>query len=235
MYYILVTNQNEMYATQVQRIMHRSKLVDDLFFVVEQTYNGHDMALASVVMEYVRPVSRKYETEYLTLASEKYNDTHIQYQLPIDTNLTQEVGEVEIALTFAMTELDASGNGVQRVRKISPMTIKILPVAAWSDIIPDSALSALDQRIIKLDAHMRALSEYTPGESFAGVDNLKFDPEDDSLQLMSKGEPVGSKVSVKDMMESGIPVVDIGRDQPSDDPVVPDGPSDDEEDDIVEF
>ena len=44
MSYILVTNQNEMYATQVQRIMHRSKLVDDLFFVVEQTYNGHDMA-----------------------------------------------------------------------------------------------------------------------------------------------------------------------------------------------
>lgn len=68
MYYILVTNQNEMYATQIQRIMHRSKLVDDLFFIVEETYNSHNMSDASVVLEYVRPVSRKYETEYLTLS-----------------------------------------------------------------------------------------------------------------------------------------------------------------------
>lgn len=233
MYYILVTNQNEMYATQVQRIMHRSKLVDDLFFVVEQTYNGHDMAQASVVMEYIRPVSRKYETEYLTLSAEKYNDTYLQYHLPIDTNLTQEVGKVEIALTFAMTELDASGNGIQRVRKISPMTIEVLPVAAWADIIPDSALSALDQRIIKLDAQMRALSECTPGESVASVDNIAYNAEDDTLQLSANGVPVGNKVSVKDMLEDGVPVIDLNG---GDMPIQPDEPSDENEDDgIVEF
>lgn len=231
MYYILVTNQNEMYATQIQRIMHRSKLVDDLFFIVEQMYNGHDMSQASVVLEYVRPVSRKYETEYLNLSQEKYNETHLKYQLPIDTNLTSEVGKIELALTFVFTELDASGNGIQRVRKISPATIEVLPTAAWADIIPDSALSALDQRIIKLDAQMRALSEYVPGESFVGVDNLIRNAEDDTLQLSANGVPVGDKVSVKDLLEDGVPVVDLssntGDTEPDND--------DDDDDGIIEF
>lgn len=227
MYYILVTNQNEMYATQIQRIMHRSKLVDDLFFIVEETYNSHNMSDASVVLEYVRPVSRKYETEYLTLSQERYNDTHIQYQLPVDTNLTSEVGEVEIALTFAFTELDASGNGIQRVRKISPTTIEILSTATWADIIPDSALSALDQRIIKLDAQMRALSEYVPGGDVVGVDDLIHDEDEDTLQLSANGVPVGRKVSIKNMMEDGIPVVDISSSENESEP--------DEDDGIVEF
>ena len=92
MYYMLVTNQNEMYATQVQRIMQRSKLVDDLYFIVEQTYNSHDMTQASVMLEYLLPVSRKYKTEYLVLSEDKYNDTYLQYKLPIDTELTSEAG-----------------------------------------------------------------------------------------------------------------------------------------------
>ena len=181
-------------------------------------------------MEYVRPVSRKYETEYLTLSAEKYNDTYLQYQLPIDTNLTQEVGKVEIALTFAITELDASGNGIQRVRKISPMTIEVLPVVAWADIIPDSALSALDQRIIKLDAQMRALSEYTPGSDVVGADNLIHNTEDDTIQLSANGVPVGDKVSLKaaveDVVEDGVPVVDINADN---------NEETDEDNGIVEF
>lgn len=216
-----------MYATQVQRIMHRSKLVDDLFFIVEETYNSHNMANTTVLLEYLRPVSKKYETELLVLSESKYNEKHLQYHLPVDTKLTAEVGRIEMWLTFAYTELDASGNNTQHVRKAGPVFIEVLPTATWADIIPDSALSALDQRLIKLDAQMRGLSDFAQNIEASAVDDIKFDDIEETIQLTANGVGVGSKISVKDMLDDGIPVVDIGSNSSSDTPK--------EDDDIVEF
>ena len=47
---------------------------------------------------------------------------------------------------------DADGNNIQQVRKTSPTTIKILPISAWSDVIADSALGAIDQRLIQAES-----------------------------------------------------------------------------------
>jgi hypothetical protein len=163
------------------------------------------------MLEYVLPHSRRYRTETLVLAEESYKD-YLKYQLPVDTKLTTEAGEIEIQLTFAKVELDASGNNVQRVRKISPTTIEIVPVAAWADIIPDSALSALDQRLIKVDAQMRAMDEYMNALDRNSVDDIVYDKSSETLQLSSNGVGVGTKIDVRDMLEDGIPVVNIDSD-----------------------
>jgi hypothetical protein len=41
------------------------------------------------------------------------------------------------------------------------------------------------------------------------VDNLVYNSKEDTLQLAAKGVGVGDKVSVRDMMDDGIPVVDL--------------------------
>lgn len=210
MYVILVNEDNSLYGSKKERIMQRSKLVDNLVFIVEPTYKDIDMTNASVVLEYLLPVSRRYETEYLTLSEERYNDCFLQYKLPFDTKITSESGSVELQLTFAYVELDENGNDIQRVRKTSPTTIEIVPIAAWADIIPDSALGALDQRIIKLDAQMRGLNELANAFDSNSVDNLVYDDKNATLQLSAKGVGVGNKVSVKDMLDEGSPVVDFG-------------------------
>ena len=223
-----------MYGSHKERIMQRSKLVDELVFMVHSIYrNKYDMTNATVVLEYLLPVSRKYETEYLTLSDERYNDCFLQYKLPIDTKITSEAGSVELQLTFAYTDLDENGNGIQRVRKTSTTTIEIVPISAWSDIIPDSALSSLDQRILKIDAQMKGLNDYI--EALEGgvniVDNLVYDDCEATLQLSANGVGVGDKVSVKDMLDDGSPIVDLNSnsvDKPSDD----DEPT---EDSVVKF
>lgn len=210
MYVILVNDDNSLYGSKKERIMQRSKLVDDLVFIVDPIYrNKHDMTNASVVLEYLLPVSKRYKTEHLTLSDEKYNDCFLQYKLPFDTNLTSEAGSVEMQLTFAYTELDENGNGIQRVRKTSPTVIEIIPISAWSDIIPDAALSALDQRILKLDAQMRGLNELANALESNQVDNLVYNDDEETLQLSANGVGVGDKVSVKDMLDEGSPVVDL--------------------------
>lgn len=208
-YTILVNSDNTLYGSCKERVMQRSKLVDTLIFIVDPIYKGIDMTNASVMLEYVLPVSREYKTVLLVRSEEKYNDCFLQYKLPFDVDLTSQAGSLELQLTFAYTELNENGNGIQRVRKTSPTTIEIIPITAWSDIVPDSALSAIDQRLIKLDTQMRAMNDYLDVIDSNKVDNLVFNSTEETLQLSSKGVGVGDKVSVRDMLDDGVPVVDL--------------------------
>lgn len=210
MYVILCNDDDTLYGSKKERIMQRSKCVDDLVFIVNPIYrNTHDMTNASVMLEYLLPISKKYKTEYLTLSDERYNDCYLQYKLPFDTNLTSESGSVELQLTFVYTDLGENGVGIQRVRKTSTTTIEITPISAWSDIIPDSALSALDQRLIKIDAQMRGLNEYMNVLDSNKVDNLVYDDKNETLQLSAKGVGIGNKVSVRNMIDDGVPIIDL--------------------------
>lgn len=211
-YVILVNEDNTLYGSHKERIMQRSKLVDNLVFIVDPIYKGIDMTDASVMLEYVLPVSREYKTINLVLDKEKYKDCFLQYKLPFDTDLTSQAGTLEMQLTFAYVEMNENGVGIQRVRKTSATTIEIIPITAWSDIVPDSALGSLDQRLIKLDSQMRAMNDYLDVLDNNKVDNLVYNEGEDTLQLSAKGVGVGDKVSVRDMLDDGIPVVDLDSD-----------------------
>lgn len=208
-YVILISEDNSLYGSKKERIMQRSKLVDKLIFVVDPIYKGIDMTNASVMMEYVLPVSREYKTVNLVLSDERYNNCFLQYKLPFDTDLTSQAGSLELQLTFAYVEMTENGIGIQRVRKTSSTTIEIIPITAWSDIVPDSALSSLDQRLLKMDAQMRAMNDFLDVIDNNKVDNLVYNSAEDTLQLSANGVGVGDKVSVRDMLDDGIPVVDL--------------------------
>jgi len=212
MYIILINEDNTMSATQKQRIIQRSKLVDDLWFLVNPIYNGHDLTNATVLLEYVKPVSKEYKTETLVLSEERYKD-YLKYILPVDTEFTKEAGILEVQLSFLYLDVDSDGAPVQRVRKISPaIKVKVFPISAWSDFIPDSALSAIDQRIIKQDAQIKMMADLVDNMSMNMVDDIKYNETEETLQLQSGGYGIGSKVSVRDMIDDGIPVVDLDSD-----------------------
>ena len=235
MYVILTNDDNTLSAPKKERIMQRSKLVDELWFLAPPSYQGHDMSGATVLLEYLLPVSKKYGSMILRRADEGYEE-YLKYLLPdnddIDTDLTSEAGKVELQLTFIYVDLGVDGEPIQRVRKTSAITINIVPITAWSDIIPDAALSALDQRLIKADAQMKALEEAHKLLNESKADNLKYDDENSTLQLLSGDKEIGDKVTIKSctgvVSEDGIPVIDFGDSTSG-------GSSDDNDDDIVEF
>lgn len=235
MYVILVNPDDTLYGSVKKRIVQRQKLVNDLVFVVDPIYNGIDMTSATVMLEYVLPVSREYKTALLTLSEERYKGCYLQYKLPFDIGLTAQAGSLELQLTFAYVEMLPNGVGIQRVRKTSSTTIDVVPITAWSDIIPDSALASLDERLIKLDASMRAMNDYLDVIDTNKVDNLVYDSREDVLHLSANGKIVGDKVSVKEMLDDGVPVIDFSSG--SNNPDHEDGCSCgcDCEDNVVEF
>ena len=218
-YVILINDENELYGSHKERIMQRSSGVDSLVFVTDYLYkNTHDMTNAIVMLEYVLPCSKHYRSEILELSEERYNNCFLQYKLPFTTKLTSEAGKIELQVTFAYAEMDADGNIHQRVRKTSPTTIEVIPISAWSDIIPDEVLTPIDQRLIMLNAQMNAMDEYLNVLDDNRVDNLVYNDTEETLQLSANGKGVGDKVSVRDMLNDGIPVVDLDGSNSNDKP-----------------
>ena len=231
MYVILVNEDNSLTASKKERIMQRSKLFDTLWFLANPIYKEYDMSKCTVMLEYVLPVSKKYCSEILTLSDDGYEE-YLKYILPFDTNITSEAGKVELQLTFVLADLDVDGNPIQRVRKTSTTVINIIPISAWSDIIPDSALGAIDQRLIKADAQMKALEEAHALLNESKADNIKYDDNNSTLQLLSGDKEIGDKITIKscsgEVSEDGVPVVDFSY-------VSGGGSSSSDDGDIVEF
>ena len=198
MYTILINDDNTLTTSVRERIMQRSKLVDSLHFLCPQTYKELDMADFTVTLEYILPVSREYKTEELVKSDELYKEM-LEYILPFDTDLTKEAGEIEVKLTFSKVDLDEDGNDIQYVRKISATTITIVPIETWCDIIPDKALDAIDQRIIKTDAQIKALLDANEITRLEKADNIVLDGETKELYLTADGEQIGDKVKLSDL------------------------------------
>ena len=193
MYTILLTQDNEFVTTVKERIMQRSKLVDSFRILVDQDYNGQRMSDFTVMMEYLTPVGREYKSEILVLSEELYQDKLV-YTVPFDTCLTREAGDIEMQLTFVKIELDENGTSKQLVRKTSPTTIKIIPISAWSDIIADSALTAIDQRLIQVDAMINAMNDMNQALYNTKADNIKRSDNGEYIQLTANGNPIGDKI-----------------------------------------
>lgn len=235
MYTIIVNDDNSLYGSCKERIMQREKLFNKLWILVPQYYNGYDMSQCTVLMRYLLPISKEFRTETLVLSDEKYEE-YLKYVLPIDTDLSKEFGDIELNLTFTMLDIDNNDNIIQRVRKTENHILHITKLPDWDSVIPDNVLSALDQRILKQDAQIKALTDLANIIDSNQIDNLVYDAKEDILQLYAKGIGVGNKVSVKEMLEDGTPVVDL--DSTSDDNP---GSDDDNkqscqcDDDVVEF
>lgn len=222
MYAIIINDDNTMTASKKERIVQRSKLVDTLWFLTPPTYQGHDMSKATVLLEYLLPVSHRYGSMILRKDPEGYKE-YLKYLLPdndeLNTIFTSEAGELQFKLSFIYVDLDVDGNPIQMVRKTAPAyKMTVVPNEAWADIIPDEALSALDQRIIKIDAQIKQINEHHDTLEKTKADNIKYDKKAQSLRLVAGEKEIGDAV-----------VLDIDSGGGTD----PDNP--DCEDNVVEF
>ena len=211
MYTILLNESNELITSVKERIMQRSKLVDSLHFLVDPIYKEMSMSDFLVTMEYILPISREYKTEILVQSPELYKGK-LEYKLPFDTCLTKEHGKIEVQLTFTRVELTPDGDNIQYVRKTSPTTITIVPIAAWSDVIADDALTALDQRIIQTQAMIEAVDEMNWNLDETKADNIIYDESGKYLQLTACGKPIGNKIKINATVTSGISEIRIDED-----------------------
>lgn len=193
MYTFLINEDNTLTASLIERIMQRSKLVNSLHFLADQTWQGLNMADYTVLLEYKLPVSKSYKTEILKKSTELYKNK-LEYKLPFDTNLTSEAGDIEFWLTFSDVEMTAEGETIQHVRKVGPGVVHIIPISNWADVVPDEALSSLDQRLIELIALNKSMYDQLKINLDGKADNIRY--QNNILQLTSNGKEIGNAVEI---------------------------------------
>ena len=126
-------------------------------------------------------------------------------------------------LTFLKNEMNADGSITQYSRKISPCFLNIIPVAAWSNMVPDAELAAIDQRILKLDAIANQLADTQDAVIDTKADDISY--EGNTIQLLANGKKIGTSHILDQQKE--FEVVEFGGNSDAD--------SDDDDYTLVEF
>jgi hypothetical protein len=206
-YTILVDENHSLVITKKEKIMQRSQGVNSLLFLIKEEINGLNINDCTVLLEYWTPISKEYDS--LILNQEGTYGDYLQFIVPFNLSFTKEHGNLQVQLSFIYVDLDENGNSIQKVKKTTVADIKITPIAAWSNMMPDSNFTAIDQRIIMTSAQIKALEAL--GESL--VNNGACNIED------------------------GVPVVDFtSLNTDGDNEQVPGvGPGDSSDDNVIEF
>lgn len=198
MYTILVNDDNSLTTSVKQRIMHRSTMVDDLHFLVNPLYNGHDMSLFTCTLEYVLPISKDYTPETLVLSQELYKDK-LEYKLPLDTKLTSEVGSISLKLIFTNLEMDETGKIIERVRKTDSITIDVIAVEKWSDYIPSATLDPIVEMLLIAQKEREAIKDYAEQLHTMKLDDIVLDTETNEIYGVANGQRSGTGFSLIDL------------------------------------
>lgn len=205
MYTIVMDGNKNLLRKEVVTLYQREKLVDKFRFLIPVEYEGFDLTTFTATLKYVDQGNVAH-AENLVRAEETYKDVMSIYYLPIDTQLTRFAGDIVIRITLSKNDYKTQ---TQHVLHTGETTVTISPLKDMFAFAIDESLEVLDQRIIKQDAQIQALAEIAVALSEDMVDNLVYNEKEDTLQLSANGIGVGDKVSVKDMLDEGIPVVDL--------------------------
>lgn len=198
MYTFLIQNDNRVIATERQRIMQCSKLVDVLQIIVPKFYNGLEMANYSARLEYLTPINHKYNYVELEIADANYKTDYLLYKIPIDINLTSEVGDVEFMVTFIEVTMTEDGVVNTPVRKTDAFTMPIIPITRWFTDISDG-LDTMDQRIIALMEMQNAMMDTQKIIQANKLDDIKLDTDINMIYGTSGGVKQGKGIKLQDL------------------------------------
>jgi len=200
MYTFLICQDNTLIATEKDRIMEKSSLVDTLQFIVEKEYNGFDMSEFDLVIEGYLPISHEIQIETLTIADNNYKDLYYAYQLPLNSGLTKEAGDLQFSLSFIKADLDPdTGKTINYIRRIQVGHLNILPVESWFSV-PDTALTQLTQLYLQNQQNIMALRDQASIISSSAPNDIVITTED--IHLAHDNTRVGNGISLQALIDA---------------------------------
>ena len=222
MFRVLIRSDNTTIVTENQRIMQNSKLVDTLEIVVDKEYNGLSMEECTAYLEYLTPINHKMGQVVLEIADDNYENDYLLYKMKIDTNLTNEVGQVQFRVHFIQVEMNEEGKVTTPVRQTDSFIMTVIPISDWFTA-PDDLLSALDQRLIANQQTIKAMADLQNTLSEEKLDDIKLDIDSNEIYGTSNGAKKGEGIKLSDLgdaiadnTEDGMVVINTYDDEEDD-------------------
>lgn len=206
MYTILIRSDNSVVCTNKEAIMQRDKLVNKIQVLCPKMYGEYDLSEFELAMTYRLPISKKMQFEILPLSNDSYKDSYLQYIFPIDTNITAENGDIEILFMFMRTYLSETGENIQQVRNVAPISIHICELEDW--LVPsDAALGKLAELYLTNKSMINSLEQLASTLYTSKLDDLAIDSTEKKLYGTANGIKVGAGISLEDLNSE---LVEIG-------------------------
>ena len=208
MYTIIMNDNKGLERKEIVALYQREKLVDQFRFLLPLKYEELDLSKCTVILKYTDQGNVPH-SEILRLSDELYKDVRLVYYLPVDTDLTRFAGDIKIHLTLTYFNSETQ---TSHVLHTGETTITISPVRNLYAFASDDSLEAIDQKMLELDAKIKATEIIASIYDATKADDLSY--EDNELQLLSNGKKIGSAVTVSSTgggySEDGVPVVEFG-------------------------
>lgn len=217
MYTIVMNDDKSLSQSIVTTIYQREKLVDKMRFLFPLKYGDIDLSKCIAVLKYTDQGNVAH-SEILTLADELFENRRLIYYFPIDTDITRFAGDVTLRVTFL--EVDMENGKRTEVLHTGQTTITVHPLEDYYRYVTDESLEIIDQVLTKFDARAQAYEKAAEAYAMEKADDFLY--ENNELQLLAQGKPIGRKATIvsDDALENGMPVVEFGatEEKPSDTP-----------------
>lgn len=158
MYTILMKADKSLVATVRATLFQREKLVDKIQFLIPYMYEDLDIRDCQIVLKYIDQGNEAH-TEILIMDEELYKENYVRCVMPVDTNLTQFAGDISVHLSFLSLSTEPELH--EEVMHSDDIVITISPRSDLYNFVSDKSLSVIDQKMLELDAKIKAVELMT--------------------------------------------------------------------------
>lgn len=194
---ILMKSDKSLIKSVDSRLYQKENAVDNLTFYVPSTYEDLDLSEYTAVLSYSTSTNDAYMEILEAQDSDKEN--YLMYKLPVTTKITASAGTITLELSFAMNDEESD---TKYVLHSSELELEVLAWADYYKYVSNDSLSAIDNKILELDAKADKLMSAAEKLELETPNDLTL--TDDLLQL-SHTDDLGEVTLIGDGIEILIP------------------------------
>lgn len=199
MFYIKLDEDMNLVITVNEPIYRGDNLKQKITYLLPKAVGDIDMLSATVYLSFIR-ADGTADIALLMREEDEYNERYYQYRLPITCTLSRYPGEV---CTFLQIFAGSAQNPI--IAKSGECVLHIKESTNMDEYITDRNLRLIyemqqhmEDRVDKAEAALNERIDKTDKAVVAKADNIVFDPEDSTIQLVStievqdeEGNPTG--------------------------------------------
>lgn len=202
MLYIKLDNEMNLVITVNEPIYRGDNLNRKIAYLIPLAVGDMDMLTATVYLNYIRSDGTP-DVVMLERQEEKYNESYFQYLLPITCKISKYAGEV-----CTWMQICAGNISNPIIAKSGECVLHVMESKDMDEYIGDRTVTALYQLKKQMDDSFESMESSIDAIIAEKADNIIFNEEDSTLQLIANGVPIGDRVVVSTNI--GVGVKDMG-------------------------
>lgn len=204
MFYIKLDDSMSLVITAKEPIYRGDNLKQKIIYLIPKMVGEVDMLTAYIYLNYIRADGTP-DVVILERGEEEYNNSYYQYTFPINCTLTRYPGEV---CTWLQIYSGTPSNPT--VAKSGECVLQIMDSRNMDDLICDRQITALYQLHRQMTTGFEQVEESINAVEAvvaAKADNIVFNSDDNTIQLVANGNPIGDRIVVT--TNTGLGIIDM--------------------------